>query len=255
MKRTFLLIFSCLLLLETKDIFSQYSDPYTYLQPSNATIKDNEVIDIFGRAGLSGDTTLWSAELLVSLEGDPRFDPKAIIFPAVFNLQIGIRQHEYKATVGNLPIGNYSFCYKYVYNNGPGYFGGAVGNDPAMFYPGSLKVVSSSTSVDGLYKLPITFVLFQNYPNPFNPSTTIKFSVPASLNPSKGGTFVSLKVYDVLGRKVATLVNEEKAPGNYEVKFDPAKSGQAGTNLASGVYFYTLITNGFFQSKKMLLMK
>ena len=254
MKRTFLLIFSCLLLLGTKDIFSQYSDPFTYLQPSNATIKDNEVIDIFGRAGLSGDTTLWSAELLVSLEGDPRFDPKAIIFPAVFNLQIGIRQHEYKATVGNLPVGNYSFCYKYVYNNGPGYFGGAVGNDPAMFYPGSLKVVSSSTSVDGLYKLPIKFELFPNYPNPFNPTTTIKFSIPTSPVPSPyqgeglRERLVTLKVYDLLGREIATLVNEEQSPGNYEVKFD-------GTSLASGAYFYTLSTNGFFQSKKMLLMK
>ena len=248
MKRTFLLIFSCLLLLGTKDIFSQYSDPFTYLQPSNATIKDNEVIDIFGRAGLSGDTTLWSAELLVSLEGDPRFDPKAIIFPAVFNLQIGIRQHEYKATVGNLPVGNYSFCFKYVYNNGPGYFGGAVGNDPAMFYPGSLKVVSSSTSVDGLYKLPIKFELFPNYPNPFNPTTTIKYSIPSVGRNGISTYRVVLKVYDVLGREVATLVNEEKAPGNYEVNFD-------GTNLASGVYFCQLQAGGFVDTKKIMLLK
>ena len=241
MKRTFLLIFSCLLLLGTKDIFSQYSDPFTYLQPSNATIKDNEVIDIFGRAGLSGDTTLWSAELLVSLEGDPRFDPKAIIFSAVFNLQIGIRQHEYKATVGNLPVGNYSFCYKYVYNNGPGYFGGAVGNDPAMFYPGSLKVVSSSTSVDGLYKLPIKFELFPNYPNPFNPTTKISFSLPQSSN-------VTLKVFNTLGEEVAELVNGYMGSGNHSVDFN-------ASNLSSGVYFYTLQTYGFVQSKKMILMK
>ncbi|MCX6174475.1 MAG: T9SS type A sorting domain-containing protein [Ignavibacteriales bacterium] len=94
--------------------------------------------------------------------------------------------------------------------------------------------------------IPNSFMLYQNYPNPFNPSTTIKYSIPhigtGHVVPAQ------LKVYDVLGREVAILVNEEKSPGNYEVKFD-------GTNISSGVYFYTLSANGFFQSKKMLLMK
>ena len=85
------------------------------------------------------------------------------------------------------------------------------------------------------------FSLEQNYPNPFNPSTSIKFSVPSS-------EFVSLKVYDVLGNEVSTLVNEQKAPGNYEVRFE------AG-NLASGVYIYTLKAGNFTQTRKLMLMK
>ncbi|MEJ2105042.1 MAG: DUF4397 domain-containing protein [Ignavibacteriaceae bacterium] len=85
------------------------------------------------------------------------------------------------------------------------------------------------------------FSLEQNYPNPFNPSTSIKFSVPSS-------EFVTLKVYDILGKEVATLVNEQKAPGNYEVRFD------AG-NLASGVYIYSLKAGNFTQTRKLMLMK
>ena len=83
--------------------------------------------------------------------------------------------------------------------------------------------------------------LEQNFPNPFNPSTTIKFSVPTS-------DLVTLKVYDVLGNEVATLVNEQKAPGTYEVRFD------AG-NLATGIYIYTIKASNFTQTRKLILMK
>ena len=86
-----------------------------------------------------------------------------------------------------------------------------------------------------------TYGLEQNYPNPFNPSTRIKFSIPQS-------EFVSLKVYDILGNEVSTLVNEQRAPGAYEVTFD------AG-NLASGVYVYTLTAGDFVQTRKLMLMK
>ncbi len=89
--------------------------------------------------------------------------------------------------------------------------------------------------------IPNNYLLYQNYPNPFNPSTTIKFSIPNS-------QFVTLKVYDLLGREVSILVNEEKLPGNYEVKFD-------GSNLPSGVYFYRLQAGSFSQTKKLMLMK
>jgi hypothetical protein len=88
------------------------------------------------------------------------------------------------------------------------------------------------------------FQLFDNYPNPFNPSTKIKFNVP------EVGTqhAVSLRVYDILGREVATLVNEEKPAGTYEVNFN-------ASGLSSGLYIYTLSSGNFFQSKKMLLLK
>ncbi|MCJ7554712.1 MAG: T9SS type A sorting domain-containing protein, partial [Ignavibacteriaceae bacterium] len=89
--------------------------------------------------------------------------------------------------------------------------------------------------------IPGTFALGQNYPNPFNPSTTINFALPQTSN-------VVLKVYDVLGREVATLLNGEKAAGNYEVNFDASQ-------FASGMYIYTLQAGNFSTSKKMMLMK
>jgi hypothetical protein len=89
--------------------------------------------------------------------------------------------------------------------------------------------------------LPKKFQLSQNYPNPFNPTTTIKFSIPSR-------DFVSLKVYDLVGREVATLVNEQKEAGTYRVTFD-------ARNLASGMYIYTLRTKNFSTSRKMILMK
>ncbi len=105
--------------------------------------------------------------------------------------------------------------------------------------------------------LPLSIKLEQNYPNPFNPSTIIKYSIPASLNPSNGGTLVQLKIYDILGNEIAALVNENKSAGNYEVKFDAGKYG-----LSSGIYFYQLrvsVPSGkagnFVQTKKLILMK
>jgi hypothetical protein len=91
-----------------------------------------------------------------------------------------------------------------------------------------------------------SFNLSNNYPNPFNPSTKIKYAIPASLNPSEGGTFVTLKVFDLLGREVATLVNEDKPTGNFEIEFN-------ASSLPSGVYFYQLKANGFVETKKMAL--
>lgn len=90
-------------------------------------------------------------------------------------------------------------------------------------------------------KIPKIYSLSQNYPNPFNPSTTINYSL-------KERGFVQLIVYDVLGKEIATLADEEKQRGNYSVFFD-------GSKLPSGIYFYTLHVNNFVQSKKMLLIK
>ena len=88
---------------------------------------------------------------------------------------------------------------------------------------------------------PAVYSLEQNYPNPFNPLTTISFSIPSS-------GFTSIKVYDILGNEVATLVNEEKAAGNYEVNFN-------ASNLSSGVYLYRLQAKDFTELKKMILLR
>jgi hypothetical protein len=85
------------------------------------------------------------------------------------------------------------------------------------------------------------YSLDNNYPNPFNPTTTINYSIPSS-------EFVTLKVYDVLGNEVATLVNAEKAAGSYEISWD-------ADNKPSGIYFYQLKTQNFVETKKMILMK
>lgn len=100
--------------------------------------------------------------------------------------------------------------------------------------------------------IPTAFFLYQNYPNPFNPATKIKYTISTSLNPSKGGTLVSLKIYDLLGREIMTLVNEEKYPGTYEVEFN-INSLKRG--LASGTYFYQLRAGEFVSTKKFSLLK
>jgi hypothetical protein len=90
------------------------------------------------------------------------------------------------------------------------------------------------------------FSLFQNYPNPFNPSTTIRYQITKT-------EFVTLKVYDILGRDVATLVNEEEPAGSYEVQFN-SHSGE-GRNLTSGIYFYQIKAGEYSETKKMILLK
>ncbi len=96
---------------------------------------------------------------------------------------------------------------------------------------------------------PNDFSLFQNYPNPFNPTTEIKYTVPSgTLRQAYNDILVTLKVYDVLGNEITTLVNEEKPAGEYEVEFD-------GSGLPSGIYFYRLQADSFIETKKMILIK
>lgn len=94
---------------------------------------------------------------------------------------------------------------------------------------------------NGNYEIPYEYNLCQNFPNPFNPVTTINYSLP-------NNGFVTIRVYDLLGKKVAELVNENQEAGNYSVTFD-------ALNLPSGIYIYTLKVNDFIQNRKMTLMK
>jgi hypothetical protein len=93
---------------------------------------------------------------------------------------------------------------------------------------------------------PKEFVLYQNYPNPFNPNTVIRFEIPGQAR--NDNVFVTLKIYDILGNEVATLVNEERHPGVYEVEFN-------ASNLSSGIYFYQLKADNYSQIKKMVLLR
>jgi photosystem II stability/assembly factor-like uncharacterized protein len=117
--------------------------------------------------------------------------------------------------------------------------GYAVGENGAILkYRKEIEIPTDS--------IPTDYILYQNYPNPFNSLTKINYTITEN-------SFVSLKVYGVLGNEVAVLVNEEKPAGIYEVDF-PTFSGNAHT-LTSGVYFYRLSTDGFVQTKKMLMLK
>jgi hypothetical protein len=89
--------------------------------------------------------------------------------------------------------------------------------------------------------IPDEFALMQNYPNPFNPTSAIRYSIPEA-------SFATIKVYDMLGNEVATLINEEQPAGNYEVDFNAA-------GLSSGMYLYRLQAGNFVEVKKMILMK
>jgi hypothetical protein len=99
----------------------------------------------------------------------------------------------------------------------------------------------SYSDVVNVFLFPADYSLTQNYPNPFNPSTMIKFSL------GKTG-FTTLKLYDVLGKEVATLVNGELEAGQHEVTFD-------ASSLPSGTYFYTLTSGSFAETRKMMFLK
>ncbi|HCY74323.1 MAG TPA: hypothetical protein DHV28_00245 [Ignavibacteriales bacterium] len=108
---------------------------------------------------------------------------------------------------------------------------------------GTTSAVINVTGIDeSLIDInPTSFKLYNNYPNPFNPSTKIRYAIPQT-------TFAVLKVYSITGQEVATLINEEKTPGVYEVNFDAAK-------LSSGVYIYRLQAGSFIDVKEMVLLK
>lgn len=107
-------------------------------------------------------------------------------------------------------------------------------------YVGIIKISS---------EIPGTFILYQNYPNPFNPVTKIEYDIPQNISHSlRAGQLVKLSVFDILGKEVAALVNENQSPGKYRVTFD-------GRGLPSGVYYYKLETNGLKNVRPMILLK
>ena len=157
-------------------------------------------------------------------------------------------------TVGTLSW----FSIAYNDSTFPGYFNlkFEIMSDGWVYWTDSIKVIV--TGIDDSPIHPLVFNLKQNYPNPFNPSTKIKYSIPNYNGPLLGGVrggLITLKVYDVLGREVTTLVNETKQPGEYEIEFN-------ASTLSSGVYFYQLKVvpfgrqaGEFISTRKMILIK
>jgi hypothetical protein len=117
-----------------------------------------------------------------------------------------------------------------------------------------IKEVGVGFNPQPIATIPTKYLLKQNYPNPFNPTTTIRYDIP-------NDGVVTLKVYNIMGQEVATLVNEQKSAGTYQVQF--VAKNLLGSSLASGVYFYRVTVGdpslrsgqGFSETKKMILLR
>jgi hypothetical protein len=115
-----------------------------------------------------------------------------------------------------------------------------AGNESDAASPGNMSAIEEPV-------IPDVFALYQNVPNPFNPTTTINYDVPA------GGGHVTLRIYDVAGRQVQTLVNGSQTPGRKTVVWNGRNS--SGQMVATGVYFYRMTALGFEQTRKMVMLK
>jgi hypothetical protein len=150
---------------------------------------------------------------------------------------------------GETVVGSSSCVIGYIDSLFPGYFNiktEIMVEGWTYWAADSMQVIITGVEAEGLQ--PLTYKLEQNYPNPFNPITTIKYQIPKL-------SFVTLKVYDVLGSEIITLVNEEKPVGSYQIEFD-------ATILSSGIYFYRLQAlptgrqaGSFVETKKMVLLR
>src|SRR3989339_873555 len=141
----------------------------------------------------------------------------------------------------------------------PGYFNlrAEIKVDGWTYWEDSTQVIV--TGVEEALQQPLTFKLEQNYPNPFNPTTKITYNIPSvTLRQAQSDMYVTLKVYGVLGNEIATLVDEEKEAGRYEVEFN-AENLTSGVSTrggyASGIYFYQLKAGEFVSTKKMILLR
>ena len=152
------------------------------------------------------------------------------------NSSLGLSSESYNIDLTGLTGKEVYFKVKIANNLNPVYYASEIKSDANVL--GKSKAVTIDLSKTFVVK---DYDLFQNYPNPFNPATTITYQLP------KSGS-VTLKIYDMLGKEVMTLVNEQKEMGRYTVQFD-------ASSLASGMYVYQLRANDFVSTKKMLLLK
>ncbi len=208
--------------------FGQTNDNYLVIEKIDF---NNAVDTIFAVDLFSGDVGFIEAN--GSSIGFPRYSPndKRIVFQRLDgNNKANLRQIE----LADNKISSSNSSYSYV----------SGGQLPTWFAIGT-RPVSVENSRD---KITNNFLLYQNYPNPFNPTTTIKYTIPYVKALHTTSQHVQLKVYNILGKEIATLVNEVKQPGNYKVNFD-------ASNLTSGIYIYQLTSGGNTQIRKMVLLK
>ena len=228
---------------------------YYYLEAFNETqsLFTSNIVNVFSN-------TDWTKTLKITNDNNhPR------IAWAPYNVGDYYSDYNYKVyrKVETIPPGRPPAVYQEIFETGYGYpikleytdydftIGGS--SNIASYYvkatAGSSFVSTASNIVSSnvlYYKrrtglIPEQFSLSQNYPNPFNPNTSISYSIPEN-------SFVTLKIYDVLGHEVEVLINEQKEPGNYQIDFNASE-------LSSGIYYYTLTAGNFTSTKKMSLIK
>jgi hypothetical protein len=227
-----------------------------YKHRYGSTIAQGEVVrvwDIHGESpNTSGLPNYWSNVLTVVPSISQPYTPRIIWGPIPnfsltgykiywrydgtgnFGLLATVGANTYEYTHEGLALGNTHFVEYKVQ---------AYNNSSVSDFSNTVSIGTSGwfKQNSGIENKAFTYQLNQNYPNPFNPATVISFSVAEN-------SFITLRIYDVLGNEIKTLVNEVKAPGCYFVYFDASK-------LSSGIYFYTLKANGYSFTKKMLLAK
>ncbi len=230
------------ILRQTNEIYDftewKYKDRYTYTYDANENLLSN-----FYEAWLNGQWSNWGFYGYT-------YDINNNLLTSIYQLwntgqwqNVWKQSYEYDAN-NNLTTGNYytwinsiwtpsdgSLLFHDQLNNGFGFYGFKI----------TVSYKNSPTYIDSEKVALTDYLLSQNYPNPFNPSTRIQYAISSR-------QFVQLKVYDVLGNEVATLVDEEKPVGSYEVEFNASK-------LTSGIYFYKIKAGSYVETKKMILIK
>lgn len=187
--------------------------------------------EVFGN--IAAHSSYIQPSLVSGFQNSPRLDLR--LYMDLGTYDIGLLIPLVRGFVPILQSKGYDYRYiEYHEGHSWGNWRAHIDNALRMFFPSStVDVPEKKGKLEG-------YRLYQNYPNPFNPRTRFTFQVSRF-------AFVSLTVYDVLGREVASLVSEEKEPGSYEVGWD-------GTGFASGIYFYTLMSGGYIDTKKLLLL-
>jgi len=204
--------------------------------------KNPSEIQSFNKCSVRGITVDGNYAYILGNNGSPFTAPWELYILDIFD--------PYQAIEKGYFLGESSYSFVSVANQAV-----IIGNNAYVASTKGLYIIQNDLLTDiknAKYQID-DYKLAQNYPNPFNPNTTIKFSVPSVETFHGTSLHVVLRVYDLLGREVTTLVDEEKAPGNYEVKFDVETLHV--TSLPSGMYFYQLRTGTFSETKKMVYLK
>ncbi len=213
-----------------------YYSPFLNLPNTSAPISPPKNFHVFPDTGGSCLLT-WHANLEADLSGYKIYYNTSAGYPYSDSIDVGnITSYSFippsQGTIYYITVTAYDINADGVNDQFEGY---------ESWYAKEKTTFPSSITEKG-NEIPKLFILYQNYPNPFNPSTTILYSL------NKGG-FVNLKVYDIMGREILTLVNQFQKVNRYKVHFD-------GSNLSSGIYYYKLLAgNEFSETRKMILMK